>query len=393
MRLCRNRTCIDLLLVLLMLLLALAASLAADKAAGAALIVLALMGLQTLLFAAPDPARGTVSRQRLLRVCAIRAAGFGVTAVLAFLSYVLQQAFVSGDWSLPTDTLWMLLPLGCSALLDGITTRPYADEYWVLGSALLARRARLAPLLKKEIGAGVIKVFFYPLMFLYLEKYLDLFGTHWRPPSWNAPSIYDCLTVYYLLVDLIFGTTGYALSLRILGNRVRSINPYPVGWIVTLACYSPFWDVLGRVLVFQWHADWIAWTRDWPLLQSIWLLMIAGCFVIYAWATVALGPRFSNLTYRGTVTSGPYRLMRHPAYVSKVVSYWLITVPFVPLHGAVFAFQQCLVLALANSLYYFRAKYEERHLMQYPAYKAYASSPIFSAAARRVPQPSAGNSP
>jgi protein-S-isoprenylcysteine O-methyltransferase Ste14 len=89
-----------------------------------------------------------------------------------------------------------------------------------------------------------------------------------------------------------------------------------------------------------------------------------------------MGPRFSNLTYRGTVSTGPYRLMKHPAYVSKVVSYWLITVPFVPIQGWAFALQQCLMLSISCSIYYFRAKFEERHLLQFGEYKAYAAGAI-----------------
>jgi protein-S-isoprenylcysteine O-methyltransferase Ste14 len=96
--------------------------------------------------------------------------------------------------------------------------------------------------------------------------------------------------------------------------------------------------------------------------------------VVYAWSTVELGTRFSNLTYRGTVATGPYRLMKHPAYVSKVVSYWLIAVPFVPLYGWLFAAQQCVVLLLSCSIYYLRGKYEEKHLSQYAEYRAYAAS-------------------
>lgn len=392
----QRRSCINVLLVLLVLILARAAGLAADKAAGAALIIVALMGLQTLAFAAPDRPRGTSSIRRMLRVHRVRVVGFGATALLALVSYVLQRIFILGDWRLQGNMAWMLLPLCFSALLDGVFSPPYADEYWTLGSALVAGRARLAPILRKELGSCFIKVFFYPMIFVYLERYIELFDYRWWPRSWDAPGIYDSLIVYYLLVDLIFGTAGYALSLRVLGNRVHSINPYPVGWMVTIVCYSPFWDIVGGVLVFQWHADWIVWSRDWPLVQFAWLAMIAGCFVTYAWATVELGPRFSNLTYRGVVDSGPYRLMRHPAYVSKIVSYWLINIPFVPLHGAAFALQQCLVLSLWSLIYYLRAKYEERHLMQYPEYMAYASAPIVgrrlapSAARRSAPQPSAG---
>ena len=112
------------------------------------------------------------------------------------------------------------------------------------------------------------------------------------------------------------------------------------------------------------------------MVRLVWLAMIACCLVVYSWSTVELGTRFSNLTYRGTVTSGPYRLMKHPAYVSKVVSYWLITVPFIPLHGWMTAVQQCVVLAISCSIYYFRAKYEEKHLLHHPEYRDYAAKAI-----------------
>jgi protein-S-isoprenylcysteine O-methyltransferase Ste14 len=44
---------------------------------------------------------------------------------------------------------------------------------------------------------------------------------------------------------------------------------------------------------------------------------------IYAWATVAFGLRFSNLTYRGVLTNGPYAFTRHPAYLSKNAFWWM----------------------------------------------------------------------
>src|SRR5258708_7184447 len=84
-------------------------------------------------------------------------------------------------------------------------------------------------------------------------------------------------------------------------------------------------------------------------------------------------PEVLYLTYRGTVTSGPYRFMRHPAYVSKVASYWLITMPFVPIYGWGIMLQQCLTLSVLSFIYYLRASYEERHLLNYPEYRSYVS--------------------
>jgi isoprenylcysteine carboxyl methyltransferase (ICMT) family protein YpbQ len=372
----RRRLFINVSLVLLVLVLARIAEHTLGVAGNASLIIVVLMGSQTLAFAAPDQPRGIVSRRRLIRILSVRAIGFAAVSLLALGSYALQRIFILNDWHLQATVLWLLLPLFFSALLDVISSRPYVDEYWSLGRISLSGRHNPTPIAKRDIGSCFIKIFFYPMMFVYVEKYLGLFNHHWLPGSWTAAGIYDSLAIYCLLVDLIFGASGYALSLRILGNRVRSVNPYPAGWLVTIVCYSPFWDMVERLIVFQWHVDWIVLTKDWPVVQSVWLMMIACCLVVYAWATVEMGPKFSNLTYRGTVESGPYRLMKHPAYVSKVVSYWLITVPFVPMHGWAFAFQQCLALSLSCSVYYFRAKYEEKHLLRYPEYKAYASSRI-----------------
>ena len=50
---------------------------------------------------------------------------------------------------------------------------------------------------------------------------------------------------------------------------------------------------------------------------------------VYAWATLALGLRASNLTNRGIVTTGPYRWLRHPAYVAKNLSWWIGATPLV----------------------------------------------------------------
>lgn len=355
----------------------------ADPSVSAALIVIVLMALQTLAFAEPGNGCGDVSLPRFRRVLSVRAVGFVMVSLPAAGSYELQRKFMLNDLRLNWNLLWLLAPLGFSFLVDTISCRPHADEYWTLGKATAGRRWRATAIGKADLGSCVIKVFFYPLMFVLIEQYLGLFSQHWRPASWSAPDIYGGLAIYYLLIDLIFGASGYALSLKILGNRVQSVNPYPIGWFVTIICYPPFWDMLGRVVIFRWHLfsfrwheDWIVWTQGWPVMQFAWLAMIACSFVMYAWSTVELGTRFSNLSYRGTVDTGPYRLMKHPAYVSKVLSSWLITVPFVPLHGWLFALQQCLALSFSCSIYYLRAKYEEKHLLQYPEYKAYAARTI-----------------
>jgi protein-S-isoprenylcysteine O-methyltransferase Ste14 len=87
-------------------------------------------------------------------------------------------------------------------------------------------------------------------------------------------------------------------------------------------------------------------------------------FAIYAAATVSFGLRFSNLTNRGTVSRGPYRFVRHPAYLCKCSAWWLEHIPTLTITKAFFLTLLCGVYAL-------RAWTEERHLGMDPEYREY----------------------
>src|SRR5690606_23207411 len=89
------------------------------------------------------------------------------------------------------------------------------------------------------------------------------------------------------------------------------------------------------------------------------------------WATVIFGLRFSNLTYRGVITNGPYAYSRHPAYLAKNLSWWLVSIPFFPVAGWRLALFYSLCLLVINSIYWVRAVTEERHLLNYSKYRAY----------------------
>ena len=91
------------------------------------------------------------------------------------------------------------------------------------------------------------------------------------------------------------------------------------------------------------------------------LVMFTG---IYAWATFAFGIRFSNLTYRGVLTNGPYRFTRHPAYISKNLFWWFSVMPFLVTNSnPVDAIRNTFFLLCVNGIYYWRAKTEETHLL------------------------------
>jgi protein-S-isoprenylcysteine O-methyltransferase Ste14 len=106
--------------------------------------------------------------------------------------------------------------------------------------------------------------------------------------------------------------------------------------------------------------------------MMLWGAVLVALVAVYAWATMAFGIRFSNLTHRGVLTHGPYRLTRHPAYVSKNLSWWVGSMPFlVTAGGWTEGLRNTLLLAAVSGIYYWRAKTEEKHLLADPAYVAY----------------------
>ena len=93
---------------------------------------------------------------------------------------------------------------------------------------------------------------------------------------------------------------------------------------------------------------------------------------IYAYATVAFGLRFSNLTHRGILTHGPYKWTRHPAYLAKNAYWWAATLPFIVTSGSLTdALRNSALMALVSAVYYWRARTEEKHLLADPVYQAY----------------------
>jgi protein-S-isoprenylcysteine O-methyltransferase Ste14 len=150
------------------------------------------------------------------------------------------------------------------------------------------------------------------------------------------------------------------------------------GWLAALLCYPPFvWGIIGpenQVLSYERATPgWEHWFAGSPVLLWGWGTLLVLLTGIYAWATVAFGIRFSNLTYRGVLTHGPYRFTRHPAYLAKNLFWWASVLPFLVTTGSVVdAIRNCFCLLVVNAIYYWRARTEEAHLLaEDPKYREY----------------------
>lgn len=248
------------------------------------------------------------------------------------------------------------------------------DAYAQLGGLLTGQGVpRDWTSLGQHARGWLVKGFFLPLMFVYLTGDLAIFWKTDFSSLLNFRAFYEFAYNGFFILDLLFACVGYLFTLRLLDTHIRSTEPTMTGWVVCIVCYQPFWSLVERQYLHN-EQDGLQWgdvAAGHPVLYVVWGTAILACLAIYALSTVWFGLRFSNLTHRGIITSGPYRWTKHPAYITKCMTFWLISVPFLSTMGVGAAFAQVLLLAAANGLYVARAITEERHLARDPEYRAY----------------------
>jgi protein-S-isoprenylcysteine O-methyltransferase Ste14 len=202
-----------------------------------------------------------------------------------------------------------------------------------------------------------------------------LWGRPPLPDPLDFTGVFGRFIDLFYLVDVLLAGVAYTLTFRVLDTHVRSVEPTLGGWVICLLCYQPFVRGVGAnyLLYDQDGLEWTGLFAAWPWLSAAWGCIILVLVFIYAWSTAAFGLRFSNLTNRGIITNGPYRWLRHPAYLSKNLSWWMIAVPFVSTTDWSSALQACLLLCGVNLVYFTRARTEERHLLRDPVYREYSA--------------------
>lgn len=248
------------------------------------------------------------------------------------------------------------------------------DGYWQAGCLLLGRWNECDKATLKQFALGwLVKAFFFPLMFTYLVNDFTRL-LNFNSQSLTSPfAVYDFLFLLTFAIDVLFAAMGYLMTLRLFGAHIRSTDPTLLGWAVAIVCYQPAWSFFSsHYLIYQDDYAWGAWLSGTPSMLIAWIVIMALLNLVYLWSTITFGIRFSNLTHRGILTNGPYRFSKHPAYIAKNLSWWMIAVPFLPVQGWDVAFKQCLMLLGLNLIYYARAKTEERHLSMDQTYVSYS---------------------
>jgi protein-S-isoprenylcysteine O-methyltransferase Ste14 len=248
------------------------------------------------------------------------------------------------------------------------------DGYWHLGTIFFmhGNRADFEKIRQHLLG-WFVKGFFLPLMFTYLCQDLNRVIGATLIETWSFHEVLSVAIDLLYFIDVAIAVAGYVFSMRLIDTHIRSCEPTTTGWVVALVCYQPFYSMVGdQYLAYSEGRSWSFWLAAFPVVGWIWGAVTLVLVFIYAWATVVFGLRFSNLTNRGIITSGPYRWTKHPAYLAKNISWWMISMPFMSQFGVLEALRHCLLLGLLNLCYFLRAKTEERHLEADPVYREYS---------------------
>ncbi len=299
----------------------------------------------------------------------------GFVAFVYWLFPIYRSGFYDNYWIFIKYIALILMIGGIPyfIILDKYSTEP-RDSYWHFGMIILGQWKRSdSKIVKQHVLGWLVKLFFLPLMFSFLINNINFIkGSNFSEVMNYFPNLFNHIQNLIFTIDLAFVSVGYLLTMKILDSQIRTTEPTILGWLVALGCYQPFWD-FSNSNYLQYDDD-IVWGNLFVYpepLYYIWGVSILILLLIYVWASIAFGIRFSNLTNRGILTNGPYRFCMHPAYVSKNLSWWLVSVPFLSHAGPWEAIRHSILLLCVNIIYLLRAITEERHLSQDPNYVKY----------------------
>ena len=310
----------------------------------------------------------------------VKLTGLWTTWAVIAIVYCTGRWYWDGGYLFAMDVLQgavaVILPLSVPYVLwiDRRLASP-RDGAFAFGQFLLGQGAPDRDAIAEHFRSWTVKGFFLAFMVSIVPgNYRDVINAPLAALDGPVPVARALISLMFL-VDVAFATVGYVLTCRPLDSHIRSANPFVAGWIAALICYPPFvlMNAGGPLDYHYGTQEWNYWLADHPLL--LWpvgaaLVLLTG---YYAWATVAFGLRFSNLTHRGILTHGPYRWTKHPAYLAKNAYWWILTMPLVATTGSLTdIFRNTVTLAAVSGVYYWRARTEEKHLGADPAYRAYA---------------------
>ena len=320
-------------------------------------------------------------RAGTLDISLAKLAGLWATWGIIACIYALARFYWTGNYRFAMQCLavaapaMLVLSVPYVIWLDRRLKHP-KDGAWAFGAWLMGQPADLAAI-ADHLRSWAVKGFFLAFMLSIVPAgFAEIVNRPLAEIAASPVALANYLISFMFVIDVAIATVGYLLTMKPLDAHIRSAMPYAQGWVAALICYPPF-ILMGNGGPLDYHqgtADWSYWLGEWPMLSAIWAGALVLLTAFYAWATVAFGIRFSNLTHRGILTHGPYAWTKHPAYLSKNAYWWLATLPFLATTGnPIDAVRNTAILAAVSGIYWWRAKTEEKHLSSDADYRAYAA--------------------
>ena len=186
--------------------------------------------------------------------------------------------------------------------------------------------------------------------------------------DWEFGVVTAIMTSLVWSIDANNASIGYFWESNFTKTRFKEMDPYPLHWIITLACYMPFtmWATTFLPALMDHN------TAATLLIDSTWfdgLTTIIGLVFLagYVYAGSSLYFSTSNMTYKAIQTRGLYALVRHPATLCKVGFFGITTFKFAMAYTAINIF----AYVLWTGIYVARTLCEERFLDKFEEYRVY----------------------
>ena len=237
---------------------------------------------------------------------------------------------------------------------------------------------------KVALLAWMVKLFFAPLMIVWFSWQVFTLINNLYLWYNDLPILSYSFLLYFnkhffwwvmsiiLFIDLIFFTIWYLVEIPALKNKIRSVEPTFLWCFVVLACYPPFNTYTTSVI--WWYST------EFPQFENTWVHIILNSAIllfmwIYSWASFSLWLKASNLTNRWIVHKWPYKYIRHPAYISKNIAWWIGWMPLLVWNILTWQIKSFFIVLFSlvawTFIYYLRAITEERHLSKDEDYIKY----------------------
>lgn len=224
------------------------------------------------------------------------------------------------------------------------------------------------------IRSFILKFLYIPLMFLgalyfgkitmvYLLQVNEIDFSNWNWTNWINDYFYALYINAVMTFVLIIYAFSYCVESEFLNNKIKSVDDSWFSWIVALICYLPLYPFVFYVIPMASQDSSFFINHEITAFVRILVMLIIG---LKAWSIITLGTKSTNLTNRGIVVNGPYSIIRHPHYVTKMIVKWILVLPVLWGH-----FWLIGGMIFWTTIYMLRALTEEQHLKKDSDYQEY----------------------